>query len=170
MSEHWLWPSSQGDRVRTRLALPRGSGPHPLVLYLPADGNAGGSDANQAVSGFASFAAVACIDLPLSGSRHSEKLSERAFDPADPLHRLLSPDAETQLASDLEAVLAALAAFPELDLERVALAALGRGAALVGSRAEGDARFRASACHEGAASAGWFDETAEALRKALLSS
>ena len=167
MTEHWLWPSSRGDRVRTRLALPLGTGPHPVVIYLPADGDAGSADANQAVARFGTVAAVACLDLPLCGSRHSEKLSDRAFDPADPLHARLYPDAEMQLAGDLDAVLSRLAGFAELDLEHTALVALGRGAALTGGRAEGDPRFRTAIRREGPPSPSWLDEVAEALRRTL---
>ena len=168
MTERWLWPSSLGDRVRTRLALPAGTGPHALVIYLPADGDAAGADANQAVARFRTLAAVACLDLPLCGSRHSEKLSDRVFDPADPLHARLYPDAERQLAADIDAVLARLATLPEIDRERTALVALGRGAALTGGRPEGDPRFRAVARCEASPSPSWLDETAGALEKALL--
>jgi hypothetical protein len=167
VTEQWLWPSSRGDRVRTRLALPPGAGPHPVVVYLPADGDAGGADANQAVARFGVVTAVACLDLPLCGSRHSEKLSDRAFDPADCLHARLYPDAERQLASDLDAVLGRLAGFAELDLKRTALVARGRGAALTGGRPEGDPRFLTAVRREGEASASWLDEVAETLRRTL---
>jgi dienelactone hydrolase len=137
--------SSRGDRVPGRLLLPKGAGPHPLLLF---EHGAGGSKESPYLDAAARWVegglAVATIDLPLHGERSSAKLSERLL--ADVRSGIAHPEADAlpeasrtlwtefarQSIADLKNALDALATLPELDSTRTAYAAFSLGS-LVGT-------------------------------------
>lgn len=129
MAEEVLYPLSLGDRVRVRIATP-GKGVHPALLVLAGDGTANGPEPQRAVIQFGSWAVVACLDLPLHGSRTSEKLSAIVFDRDHPLSAELWNDVVQQLDADLATVANRLRARPDVRADRIALVAWGVGAQL----------------------------------------
>jgi dienelactone hydrolase len=129
--------------VRGRIAKPSGAGPHPVVVLVGPDGAAQGPFVEAALSALLPRSAVVVFDLPLCGSRRSDKLTALALDPRQKLGRRLRADLEAQLDADLAAVLALVAAEPDLDATRVTFAGVGLGAKLAGpaaTRAKGFAR------------------------------
>ena len=121
---------SRGDRVRGRLLKPAGSGPHPVIVIGGPDGRAGSPFVEAAAAAWGARAAVITFDLPLCGSRNSDKLTALALDMRLPLARRLRAELELQVASDLAQVLALIAADPELDPARVTFAGVALGAEL----------------------------------------
>ncbi len=121
---------SRGDRVYGRAILPAKPGPHPVIVLAPADGCASSELCARAAALWVARAALIAFDLPLCGARRSDKLTALALDPTLPIARRLRPDLEAQVAADLEAILAWIAAHPELDRARVTLAGVGLGAEL----------------------------------------
>jgi hypothetical protein len=76
-----------------------------VVLIGAADGSALSRFADAALGTWSSFATVAALDLPLCGSRKSDKLSADAFRPGTPLAERLRAELELQLGSDLARLL-----------------------------------------------------------------
>jgi len=124
---------SRGDRVRGQLTKPSGRGPHPVVIVLGPDGAAAGPFVEAARAAWSGRAALVALDLPLCGSRASGKMSPQALE-------RLRPDLEVQTRADVDALLAHLARDPELDLAKVTLVGVGRGAELAKPLAS-DPRF-----------------------------
>ncbi len=115
---------SRGDRVRGRIAEPSGPGSHPLILIAGADGCASSASVDAALASWSEWSAVAAIDLPLCGGRHSDKLSLSELDHRGSLAGQLRADLEVQVASDLQRT------FALLDYERAAFFGSGLGATL----------------------------------------
>ncbi len=115
---------SRGDRVRGRLARPKGSAPHPLILVAAPDGCAKHASVDALIAAWSSWAAVAAIDLPLCGARRSDKLSLSSFEKGDSIATRIRRDVEIQVESDLERTFAFLGA------ERAAFFGSGLGADL----------------------------------------
>ena len=137
----------RGDRVRGRIVAPNGAGPHPVVVLASLDGSTRGPFVESALAALLPRRAVVVFDLPLCGSRKSDKLSSLGLDPKKSLAKRIRADLEAQIAADLAAVLALIAAEPTLDGARVTFAAAGLGARLAGPAAQraGFARVRLSA-------------------------
>lgn len=121
---------SRGDRVHGRTLVPAQPGRHPVILLAPPDGCANSEFCAAAAALWCARAAVVVFDLPLCGSRRSDKLTALALDPTLPIAHRLRPDLEAQVAADLEAVLALIAADRELDRARVTFVGVGLGAEL----------------------------------------
>lgn len=121
---------SRGDRVHGYLIRPAHPGPHPVLLLAGPDGCASSALAESAALACSATAALISFDLPLCGARRSDKLSALALDPGTPLAVRLRPELEQQVAADLAAVLALVAADPELDASRVTFVGVGLGAEL----------------------------------------
>ena len=79
-----------------------------IVLAAP-DGDSAGPWAAAAFASWSKMGSVVALDLPLSGSRSSDKLSATAFTPGDPLGERVRDLAVAQLRADLEALRAWLA-------------------------------------------------------------
>jgi hypothetical protein len=153
---------ARGDRVRGRIALPSGAGPHAVVVLAGPDGCASGAFVESALAALLPRCAVVSFDLPLCGSRRSDKLSALALDPRRPLARRLRADLEAQVAADLAAVLALIAAQPELDAARVTFAAAGLGAKLAGATAKRTPGFaRVALAQAGKSPAAWLKALAK---------
>ncbi len=158
----------RGDRVRVRLAVPDRPGPHPLIVWLSADGTASAGEADAALADWSSWAAVATLDLPLCGRRSSEKLTDAAFDSSHPLHARLRPEVESQFAADLDLALAHLGSRDDVDAGRIGLVARGRAAALAETLSNLRTRFRRVViCADAAATPDWLGATGAALRHDL---
>jgi dienelactone hydrolase len=127
---------SGGDRVRGRIVRPAGRGPHPVVLVCGPGGSAESLFAEQAAAAWSGRAALVLIDLPLCGSRKSDKLSALALDRAQPLAQRLRAELLAQTAGDLSLVLGLVAEQPDLDAARVSLVGVGLGAELARDFAE----------------------------------
>ena len=121
---------SAGDRVRGRTVKPANTGRHPVILLAGPDGCASSVFSESAAAAWCARVALVVFDLPLCGSRKSDKLTSLALDERMPLAQRLRPELEAQVASDLAAVLALIAADPELDAERVTFVGVGLGATL----------------------------------------
>ena len=121
---------SRGDRVRGRIVKPPGPGPHPVIVVAGPDGCASSPFVEAATAAWSARAAVVSFDLPLCGSRNSDKLTALALDVRLPLARRLRAELEAQVASDLAQVSALIAADPELDPARVTFSGVGLGAEL----------------------------------------
>jgi dienelactone hydrolase len=119
---------SRGDRVHGRTWKPARRGPHPVVILCTADGRGSGELVERARAAWSARAALATFDLPLCGTRHSDKLSASALDASHPLAERLQADLEAQTEADLERVVALLRRDPDLDPERVSLVGVGLGA------------------------------------------
>ncbi len=153
---------ARGDRVRGRLAKPPGAGPHAVVVLAGPDGCAQGPFVESALALLAARRAVVVFDLPLCGSRKSDKLSALALDARQPLAQRLRADLEAQIEADLAAVLALVAAQPDLDAARVTFAGVGLGAELAGEAAKRAGGFARVALAPGAVpDAAWLRELAE---------
>ena len=117
--------TSRGDRVRARLHLPSGGGPHPLALVACAD-------SRTVVPG--EGLAVATLDLPLLGARCSPKWTERleaclAGGAESATDRALVDEFLGQAESDLRAVLDVCADLDAVDGARAGVVGIGPGAA-----------------------------------------
>jgi len=121
---------SRGDRVRGRTVKPVHSGRHPVILLAGPDGCASSVFIESAAAAWCARAALVVFDLPLCGSRKSDKLTSLALDERLPLAQWLRPELEAQVASDIAAVLELVAADPELDAARVTFVGVGLGATL----------------------------------------
>lgn len=145
--------SSRGDRVPMRLLLPvSGGGPFPLVLLQHGAGGAKDADYLDATAGpwVRGGAAVASIDFPLHGERHSGKLTETllaslASGGVQALEPGLWSALVRQAVCDLQRGLDALARLPEVDAERVVYAAFSLGTLLGAPFLAVDTRPRAAA-------------------------
>ncbi|MEE9278663.1 MAG: hypothetical protein V3V67_00675 [Myxococcota bacterium] len=93
---------SRGDRVRGRLARPESPGTHPLILIAGPDGCARSDSVDGAMAAWTDWAVVAAIDLPLCGSRRSDKVSLSSLETGDSLVARLRGDLEIQVEADLE--------------------------------------------------------------------
>jgi hypothetical protein len=135
---------SRGDRVAGRLVAPEHPQALPLVLLLAADGRAWGCTADAAIAAWSPRMAVASIDLPLCGTRASDKVDLARIVSDDPTGARLRGDVETQLASDLERTLALLrTGEPRLGSACTGLVALGSAAQLVATLAAHPSGLRA---------------------------
>ena len=143
---------SRGDRVHGHTWKPQRRGRHAVVILCTADGQAGGEWIERARTAWSQRAALASFDLPLCGSRRSDKLSELALDPNHPLAARLRADLEAQTAADLERVTAHLRVDPDLDPARVALVAVGLGARLARAFGSADHGLAAVELHPGVTS------------------
>ena len=153
---------ARGDRVRGRIALPTGAGPHAVVVLAAPDGCAQGPFVESALAALLPRRAVVVFDLPLCGSRKSDKLSALALDPRQPLAQRLRADLDAQLDADLAAVLALVSAEPALDAARVTFAGAGLGAELAGPAAKRTRGFARVVLADGAApGAAWLRDLAE---------
>ena len=121
---------SRGDRVRGRTRKPASTPRHPVILLAPPDGDASSEFCASAAAAWCARAALVVFDLPLCGSRRSDKLTALALDATLPIARRLRPDLEAQVAADIGAVLALIQADPELDPARVTFVGVGLGAEL----------------------------------------
>lgn len=93
--------SSRGDLVRGRWSV----GPEGAVVVLGApDGCAAHPWVNARFEAWSAAATLVAPDLPLCGTRSSEKLSEHGLDPAHALGARIRGDLEIQLAADLCAI------------------------------------------------------------------
>jgi hypothetical protein len=92
---------SRGDLVHGRLRRHPRAAERALALVLSPDGAADHPVVERVFAALAELASVASIDLPLCGARHSDKLTEIAFDDSDPVAARLRPDLERQLEADL---------------------------------------------------------------------
>jgi hypothetical protein len=151
---------ARGDRVRGRIAKPAGAGPHPVVVLAGPDGRAEGPFVETALAALLPRRAVVVFDLPLCGSRKSDKLSAYALDARHPLAQRLRPELEAQIAADLAAVLALVAGERDLDAARVTFVGVGPVGALAGPAAKRTSGFADVELVE-AASPAWLRELAE---------
>jgi len=129
-AETWWSLLSRGDRVRGRIAKPSKAGRHPVIILAGPDGCASSPFAEAATAAWSARAAVVAFDLPLCGSRKSDKLTALALDPNLPLAKRLRAELEAQVAADLTQVLALIATDPDLDPARVTFAGVALGAEL----------------------------------------
>jgi dienelactone hydrolase len=127
---------SRGDRVRGRTIKPASAGRHPVILLAGPDGCASSEFCASAAAAWCTRAALVVFDLPLCGSRRSDKLTALALDAMLPIARRLRPDVEAQVEADITAVLALIAADPELDPARVTFVGVGLGGELARAFAE----------------------------------
>lgn len=96
--------SSRGDRVRGRWSVgPPGRAAFSVVLGAP-DGCGSHAWIDARFEAWSEHATLVAPDLPLCGSRTSEKLSEHGLDLAHPLGARIRGDLEIQFAADLGAV------------------------------------------------------------------
>jgi len=156
--------SSRGDRVPGLLLLPaEGHGPFPLVLLQHGAGGSKHSDYLDAarLPWVRRGVAVASIDFPLHGERISAKLSEQLLGVTANTVRAAHADTialwsefSRQSVVDLGRAFDALAAFPELDAQRVAYAGFSLGAILGALFCPTDPRPRAAALALGGAGIG----------------
>lgn len=159
--------SSRGDRVPGRLILPKGAGPHPLLLFQHGAGGSKESVYLEAAAPWVrSGLAVATIDLPLHGERSSAKLTERLL--TDVRGGIAHPEADAlpqasqtlwiefarQSVADLKHCLDAMASVPELDTDRMAYAAFSLGSMLGAIFCALDPRPKAAALALGGAGFG----------------
>lgn len=121
---------SRGDRVRGRIVKPAGAGPHPVIVVAGPDGCASSPFIEAATAAWSARAAVVAFDLPLCGSRNSDKLTALALDLRLPLAKRLRAELEAQVAADLAQVRALIANDPHLDPARVTFAGVALGAEL----------------------------------------
>ena len=131
---------SRGDRVRGRARAHASAAP-PLVLLAPPDGAAFGAYADAALAAWSAWSSVAAFDLPLCGSRRSDKLGGLAFDSDETLALAIRADLELQLESDLATALDWLAAELPAVPSRIAFVGLGRGAELARGFCEREPRL-----------------------------
>lgn len=121
---------SRGDRISGRLVAP--AQPLGLVLFLAGDGRAWGNAVDAAIAAWSPRIAIAAIDLPICGTRASDKINLDRILSGDRTGALLRGDIEAQLASDLQRTLALLRTEqPRLATARTGLVALGAAADLV---------------------------------------
>ncbi len=147
--------SSRGDRVPARLLLAADRRePAPLILLQHGAGGAKNAAYLEAaaIPWVQRGAAVASIDFPLHGQRHSDKLSEWLFASlAASAPATAGPWADlwrefaTQSVADLRHALDALAQLPQVEADRCAYAAFSLGAMLGASFCAADPRPRAAA-------------------------
>jgi hypothetical protein len=131
---------SRGDRVRGRLRAHR-TASAPLVVLGPPDGAAFGAYADAALGSWSAWGSIASFDLPLCGTRRSDKLSALAFDPNAELAAVLHADLEAQVESDLAIALDWLGRELVTPPPRIAFVGLGRSAGLARGFCEREARL-----------------------------
>ena len=128
---------SRGDRVWGRCRHPRSPG-RSAVIFLAPDGDAHGEWAESALTGWGDQTIVVTFDLPVSGRRRMEKLSDSELDPDTPLGSRLQPDLARQLREDLKAVRTLLRLALGVLPGDVALAVAGAGVSLLAAAPEED--------------------------------
>lgn len=133
---------SRGDRVRGRIVKPAGSGPHPVIVVAGPDGCASSPFIEAAIAAWSAGAAVIAFDLPLCGSRNSDKLTALALDLRLPLAKRLRAELEAQVAADLAQVRALIATDPHLDPARVTFAGVALGADLAKAALSSPHKFK----------------------------
>ena len=99
--------SSRGDRIRGRWTTACAGR---AVVLGPPDGRASHPWVDSRLAAWSDFATLVALDLPLCGTRTSEKLSEHGLDPTHPLSARIRTDLEIQLAADLCAIRAMIGA------------------------------------------------------------
>lgn len=119
---------SNGDRIRGTLFGRRDDPGRPLLLLAGPDGCARGPWVDAIVEACGEFTSLLSIDLPLCGSRTSEKLSALALDPEHPLARQLHDEIQAQTRDDLNTTVQALR--DAADLRPGSLAFVGAGLGL----------------------------------------
>ena len=153
---------SRGDRVRGRTWKPAQPGRHPVILLASADGCASSEFCASAAAAWCARAALVVFDLPLCGSRRSDKLTALALDATLPIARRLRPDLEAQVAADFARVLELIEADSELDPARVTFVGVGLGAELSRSFLEKPDRVaQVVLCKDDAPAKGWLREVGE---------
>jgi len=163
---HWSL-LSRGDRVHGYVIRPAHPGPNPVILLAGPDGCASSALAESAALACSATAALISFDLPLCGARRSDKLSALALDARTPLAARLRPELEQQVAADLAAVLALVAADPELDASRVTFVGVGLGAELArGFLAAPSGIAHVAIAKDPTPSPSWFREVAERASRA----
>jgi len=153
---------SRGDRVHGRTLVPSRSGPHPVILLASADGSASSAFVESAAAAWCGSAALVVFDLPLCGSRKSDKLTSLALDARLPLARRLRPELEAQVSADLAEVQKLIAEDPELDPARVTFVGVGLGAELARAfLAETRSFAHVALSPDGAPTAAWLRDVGE---------
>lgn len=99
--------TSRGDRLRGRWT---GAREGRAVVLGPPDGRASHPWVDSRFAAWSDFATLVALDLPLCGTRTSEKLSEHGLDPTHALSARIRTDLEIQLAADLCAIRAMIGA------------------------------------------------------------
>ncbi|MBW2280113.1 MAG: hypothetical protein JRG76_02775 [Deltaproteobacteria bacterium] len=102
--EYRFWLSSRGDLVRGRVRSSKGGPGQPLVVVAAPGGGADHPWVDALFAAWSEWAALVALDLPLCGSRRSDKLSEYGLDPGHAIAAQIRGDLESQLAADLAAV------------------------------------------------------------------
>lgn len=92
--------ASRGDRARGRW---KPGPPGRSVILAAPDGTALHPWIASRFAAWGDAATLIALDLPLCGTRTSEKFSEHGLDPDHPLSARIRPDLEVQLAADLVA-------------------------------------------------------------------
>ena len=128
---------SRGDRVWGRCRHPRDPGGN-AVIFLAPDGDAHGEWAESALTGWGGQTTVVTFDLPVSGRRRMEKLSDSQLDLDTPLGSRLQPDLARQLREDLKAVRTLLRLALGVLPGDVALVVAGAGVSLLAAAPEED--------------------------------
>ena len=139
--EYRFWLSSRGDLVRGRVRSSKGGPGQPLVVAAAPGGAADHPWVDALFEAWSEWAALVALDLPLCGSRRSEKLSEPGLDPGHAIAARIRSDLESQLAADLRAVVDLVRGDDRPHPARIALVAAGPTAAWVESAAREAARF-----------------------------
>ena len=153
---------SRGDRVHGRTLTPAGAGRHPVILLVGPDGVATSAFVDSAAAAWCARAALVVFDLPLCGSRKSDKLTALALDARLPLAERLRSELEAQVGSDLAEVQRLIAADPALDATRVTFVGVGLGAELARTfLAETRAFAHVALAPDGTPTAGWLREIGE---------
>jgi ethanolamine utilization microcompartment shell protein EutL len=99
--------SARGDRVRGRWVV---GPPGPAAVLAAPDGCASHRWIDDRFEAWSSAATLVAFDLPLCGTRTSEKLSEHGLEAGHPLAVAIRPDLEIQLAADLGVIRALVGA------------------------------------------------------------
>jgi dienelactone hydrolase len=153
---------SRGDRVRGRIVKPAHAGRHPVILLAGPDGCLSSVFVESAAAAWCARAALVVFDLPLCGSRKSDKLSALSLDLRLPLAQRLRAELEQQVASDIAQALALIEADPELDVARVTFVGVGLGAELArGYLAAPSAIAQVVLAPAGTPAASWLREVGE---------
>jgi hypothetical protein len=121
---------SRGDLVSGRALRPLGAERVPLALLSGPEGSARSPWFDAAARSWGSWLALASVDMPLCGSRSSEKLSKPALGSAGRLAEAFRSELEAQALNDLARALSVLRAEPWLEPEQIAFVGLGLGARL----------------------------------------
>ena len=127
--ERRFWLSSRGDLVRGRVCSSKGGSGQPLVVVATPSGSADHPLVDALFEAWSEWAALVALDLPLCGSRRSDKLSEQGLDPGHAIAAQIRGDLESQLAADLRAVVEMVTGRDPARPVRIALVTSGAPAA-----------------------------------------